>query len=248
MLRKRLVTVLTFNDGVLFRTKLFEPDYRYTLNFVDAWSIDEIAVLDITRPSQGDRENFFKVIEQFARGCFVPLAAGGGIRSLEDVKRYLGLGADKVVVNTRAIERPEFITEIARLYGSQCVVLSIDAKKKEGGGYEVYSHFGGRETGLDPADWARRGEELGAGEILITSIDRDGSLQGYDLDLCRRVSDAVNAPVLILGGAGNWKHFVEGFAEGCASAVCTQNIYHFTESSIRSAKTYLKGAGVEVRT
>lgn len=247
MLRKRVITVLTFNDGVLFRTKLFEPDYRYTLNFVDAWSADEIAVLDVTRPGQGKRENFVEVIGSFARKCFVPLAAGGGIRGIGDVERYLALGADKIIVNSAAVERPAFITEIARLYGSQCVVLSIDAKRKDGGAYEVHSHFGARPTGLDPVEWARRGEEMGAGEILITSIERDGSLQGYDLELSRRVADAVRVPVLVLGGAGNWKHFVEGLTEAHASAVCTQNIYHFTEQSIKSAKAYLSNAGIEVR-
>lgn len=248
MLRKRLVTVLTFSDGVLFRTKLFTPDYRYTLNFVDAWSVDEIVVLDVTRPGQGRKESFFEVIPEFASKCFVPLAAGGGIRTAEDVETYLGLGADKVVVNTGALREPELITEIAESYGSQCVVLSIDAKRGENGAYEVYSDFGAKPCGLEPAEWAARAEGLGAGEVLVTSIERDGSLQGYDLELCRRVADAVSVPVLILGGAGSWKHFVEGFTEGGAAAACTQNIYHFTESSIRSAKAYLKNAGIDVRT
>lgn len=248
MLRKRLVTVLTFNDGVLFRTKLFEPDYRYTLNFVDAWSVDEIVVLDVTRPGQGERERFFDVIRSFARRCFVPLAAGGGIRTMEDVRQRLSLGADKVVINTAAVERPAFIGEIARRYGSQCTVLSIDAKRKDAGNYEVWSHFAGQPTGRTPEDWARQGESLGAGEILVTAIERDGSLEGYDLDLCRSIADAVSVPVLILGGAGNWTHFLDGFVHGRASAVCTQNIYHFTESAIHSAKTFLKKAGIPVRT
>lgn len=249
MLRKRLVTVLTFNDGVLFRTKLFQPDYRYTLNFVDAWSVDEIVVLDVTRPGEGSRDSFFSVIDKFARKCFVPVAAGGGIRTIADVKTFLGLGADKVVVNTGALDRPELITEIAKLYGSQCVVLSIDAKKKDanGGGYEVYAEFGARPTGLSPEVWAKRGEELGAGEVLITSIERDGWLQGYDLELSSLVADAVGIPALILGGAGNWSHFVEGFQRGHASAVCTQNIHHFSEASIKSAKAYLTRAGIAVR-
>jgi len=247
MLRKRLVTVLTFNDGVLFRTKHFSPDYRYTLNFVDAWSVDEIVVLDVTRPGQGDRENFFRVIERFARECFVPLTAGGGIRAGEDVQRYLRLGADKVAINTAALQQPEFITEVAKLYGSQCVMLSMDVKKHEDGCYEVYSSFGAKPTGRDPVRWAIEVEERGAGEILLTSIDRDGWLQGYDLDLCREVANAVNIPVLILGGAGNWKHMVDAFKEGAASAVCTQNIYHFTETSIHSAKSYLDRTGVLVR-
>ncbi len=248
MLRKRIVTVLTFNDGVLFRTKLFTPDYRYTLNFVDAWSVDEIIALDVTRPGQGKRENFFEVVQRFARKCFVPLAAGGGIRTLGDVREFMAKGADKVVVNTGALQRPELIAEIAETWGSQCVVLSIDARRREDGTYEVFSAFAREPTGLAPVEWARRAQELGAGEILITSVERDGSLQGYDIELCRQVADAVGVPVLILGGAGNWKHFEAGFKEAGASAVCTQNIYHFTESGIRGAKAYLAKAEIDVRT
>ena len=246
MLRKRLVTVLTFNDGVLFRTKLFTPDYRYTHNFVDTWSVDEVVALDVTRPGQGDRENFFKVVSHLARNCFVPLAAGGGIRTTLDVKRFMEVGADKVVVNTGALRRPELISEIARGYGAQCVVLSIDARGTAEGGYEVHSDFGARPTGLDPAEWARQGEALGAGEVLVTSIERDGSLEGYDLDLSRRVIEAVGVPVLVLGGAGSWQHFVDGFRAGAAAA-CTQNIYHFTDTSIGSAKKFLAKNGIAVR-
>lgn len=246
MLRKRVITVLTFNDGVLFRTKLFRPDYRYTLNFVDAWSVDEIVALDVTRPGEGDRANFERVVSDFARRCFVPLAAGGGVRSLADVERLMAMGADKVVVNTGALERPELITEIANSYGAQCVIVSIDAKRTDAG-YEVYGRFGGEPTGRHPADWAREAQERGAGEILVTSIDRDGWLQGYDLELSRGVADAVTVPVLILGGCGSWKHMAEGFKDGHASAVCTQNIYHFTETSIHSAKRYLDKQGIEVR-
>jgi len=247
LLRKRLITVLTFNNGVLFRTKLFTPDYRYTLNFVDAWSVDEIVVLDITRNEHEKSRQFADVVSSFATRCFVPLAAGGGVRTVSDVRNFLSYGADKVIVNTGALERPELITEIAKLFGAQCVVTSIDAKKHKAGIYEVYGAFGTRPTGRDPVSWAREAEERGAGEILITAIDRDGYLQGYDLDLCHAVAEAVNVPVLILGGAGNWKHFLEGFEHGRASAVCTQNIYHFTEKSISSAKRFLSDEGVPVR-
>ena len=245
MLRKRVISVLTFNDGVLFRTKLFRPDYRYTLNFVDAWSIDEIIVLDVTRPGEGKRENFDSVVAGFARRCFVPLTAGGGVRSMDDVHRLMALGADKVVVNSGAVERPDLITEIASRYGSQCVVLSIDAKRSSDG-YQVMSHFGKQPGGCDPASWARRGQEAGAGEVLITAIERDGWLQGYDLDLCRMIVEAVTVPVLALGGAGTWQHMVDVFNTG-VDAACTQNIYHFTESSIRSAKVFLDRAGIPVR-
>ncbi len=247
MLKKRLITVLTFNDGVLFRTKDFSPDYRYTLNFVDAWSVDEIVVLDITRPDFGKKENFFSVVSDFADRCFVPVAAGGGVRNTDDFKALLGLGADKVVINTQAVMRPEFITEAARLFGSQCVVVSIDAKKNKEGSYEVYTEFGTKPTGLDPAAWAKKAQESGAGEIMITSIDKDGSLEGYDNELNRIVADSVEIPVLVSGGAGKWQDFVDGFSQGKASAVCTTNIYHFTENSIKSAKIFLKNSGIDVR-
>lgn len=248
MLHQRLITVLTFNDGVLFRTKLFVPDYRYTHNFVDAWLVDEIVALDITRGRNGGAPGaaFGEVIGGIARKCFVPLAAGGGIRTLDDARRFMALGADKVVVNTGALERPALIGEIAGPYGAQCVVVSIDATRTDKG-YEVCSHNGTRPTGKDPADWAAEAVAAGAGEILVTSIERDGSLSGYDIELCRHVARRVSVPVLIAGGAGAWKHFVEGVVDGGASGVCTSNIYHFTESSIRSAKAYMSKAGLAMR-
>lgn len=249
MLRNRLITVLTFNGGTLFRTKLFEPDYRYTHNFVDSWSVDEIVMLDVTRDPDADKSAFYEVVTQFAKECFVPLAVGGGIRNMDDVRAMMAAGGDKVVVNSGAIERPEFITEIAEAYGRQCVVLSIDARRSDDrdGGYEVFSHFAAQPTGRTPAEWAAEGEKLGAGEIMITSVERDGSLQGYDIPLCRQVSDAVTLPVLGMAGAGNWKHFVEGVEQGGLSAVCTQNIYHFTETSIASAKKFMEKKGIPVR-
>jgi cyclase len=247
MLRKRLITVLTFNNGVLFRTKVFVPDYRYTLNFVDAWSVDEIIVLDITRDKEGNRENFYDVVDEFTNKCFVPLAAGGGVRTLDDFKTLLRIGADKVIINTEAVRRPDFITEAAKLYGSQCVIVSIDARKNKYGKYEVCTDFGTKATGLETVAWAKKAETLGAGEIMITSIEKDGSLEGYDNELNRIVSEAVKIPVLVCGGAGNWQHFVDGFVTGGASAVCTTNIYHFTETSIKSAKIYMKDAGIAVR-
>ncbi len=246
MLRKRVITVLTLNDGTLFRTKLFRPDYRYTLNFVDAWSVDEIAILDVTRGDNPDRDKFFKAVAEFARTCFVPISVGGGIRALADVARYMDAGADKVVVNTGALRNPHLIEDIANAYGAQCVVLSIDAAKRDDG-YEVMSNFGAEPTGHDPATWAKYGESLGAGEILITAIERDGALQGYDLDLCREVAEAVTIPVQVLGGCGNWQHMTAAFDVPGVSAACTQNIYHFTEQSIASAKKFLSGKGVPVR-
>ena len=247
MLRKRLITVLTFNNGVLFRTRNFLPDYRYTLNFVDSWSVDEIVVLDITRPGMGERNNLYKVVKEFVDNCFVPIAAGGGVQSIEDFKTLLRIGADKVVINTQAVRNPEIITRAAKLYGVQCVVVSIDAKKTANGSYEVFTEFGSTPTGKDVSAWAKEVQSRGAGEIMITSIDKDGSLEGYDNELSKIVSEAVDIPVLVCGGAGKWQDFVDGFEKGRASAVCTTNIYHFTETSINSAKVFLKNAGIDVR-
>lgn len=248
MLRNRLVTVLTINNGVLFRTKQFSPDYRYTHNFVDAWLVDEIVLLDVTRPEArlGGVTSFEGVVSDVARRCFVPLSAGGGIRSLADARRFMSLGADKVVINSGALQRPELIAEIAEVYGAQCVVVAIDVRQGVAGG-EVFADFGRTATGRTAVDWAREAVDRGAGEVMITSIERDGSLRGYDLDLCRSVADAVSVPVLISGGAGAWQHFVEGVVQGGASAVCTTNIYHFTESSVKSAKAFMDKAGIPVR-
>ncbi len=223
------------------------PDYRYTHNFVDTWSIDEIVALDITRPGEGRREHFYAMIEYLASKCFVPIAAGGGVRSGKDFRTLLRAGADKVVINSKAIDDPVFISEMARVYGSQCVVVSIDAGRGADGEYEVFSSFGGQGTDLEPSKWARQVQEMGAGEIFLTSIENDGSLEGYDNELNLSVCDSVEVPVLVCGGAGSWQNFVDGFEEGHASAVCTTNIYHFTEDSIRSAKTFLVNAGQNVR-
>jgi cyclase len=246
MLRKRVVTVLTFNDGVLFRTKLFTPDYRYTVNFVDAWSIDEIVLLDVTRPERRSADLFFGVVSDFSRKSFVPMCVGGGVRSLEHIQRYLDLGADKTSVNTMALDQPSFITQAAKRFGSQCVVVSMDARR-ENGGYRVYRNCGREPTEWRPEALARRVEELGAGEILLTSIDKDGSLEGYDNELNTLVTRAVNIPVIVCGGAGKWQDFADGFLSGGADAVATTNIYHFTETSIKSAKQYLLKRGLNVR-
>ncbi len=247
MLRKRLIVVLTLNDGVLFRTRNFVPDYRYTLNFVDMWLVDELVVLDITRPGQGERAHFYQAVEEIAGRCFVPLAVGGGVRDLAEVKTLMEAGADKVVVNSEAVRRPALINEIAESYGSQCVVVSIDAKRVPDDGYRVFIDHGKHQTELDPADWAVTCQQRGAGEIFLTSIDRDGMLEGYDNELNEGVSQRVQIPLLVCGGAGNWKHFADGFRRGGGDAVCTTNIYHFTDKSIMAAKKFLERKDIPVR-
>jgi cyclase len=231
---------------VLFRTKLFTPDYRYTANFVDAWSIDEIVLLDISRPERRNPEFFYSVVGDFSNKCFVPVCVGGGVRGLDDFKRYLDLGADKVSVNTAALDSPELVTKAAQRFGSQCVVASIDARR-EGAGYRVYRNCGRERTEWAPDDLAQRLEALGAGEILLTSIDRDGSLEGYDYELVASVVQRVSIPVVACGGAGKWQDFVDAIRIAGADAVATANIYHFTEKSIKSAKQYLTKHGVAVR-
>lgn len=247
MLKKRVIAVLTINDGILFRTRNFIPDYRYTSNFIDMWSIDELIILDVTRPDCGNRENFYTALENFAKNCYVPLSVGGKVTHIGDISTLLHYGADKVVINSEALKNPDFISQSSKKFGSQCIVLSIDAKRNNNGIYEVYISQGRIRTELEPTQWARLATELGAGEIMITSIDRDGTLEGYDLDLVRMVSENVSVPVLACGGAGNWEHFYQGFVTGKASGVCTTNIYHFSENSISSAKNYLLNKGICVR-
>tara|TARA_Y100000996_G_C22534399_1_gene647780 strand:+ start:740 stop:1486 length:747 start_codon:yes stop_codon:yes gene_type:complete len=247
MLRKRLITTLTFNNGVLFRTKNFIPDYRYTLNFVDSWLIDEVIILDITRGIKKNSEKFYEIVQKFAEDCFVPLTVGGLVASEYDFSKLLNCGADKVAINTKALDQPDFITTVAKKYGTQCVVVSIDAKKLKNGKYEVFSKCGTNPTGLDPVKWAKQAQDYGAGEIMLTSIDKDGSLEGYDNELNSIVSEAIDIPVLVSGGAGKWQDFVDGINIGKAAGVCTTNIYHFTKSSIASAKKYMYLKGLNVR-
>jgi len=243
MLRNRLITVLTFFNGVLFRTKLFKPDYRYTSNFVDMWSVDEIVIVDISKNKF--KKSFINVIENFTKNCFVPLTVGGGIKKIEDAKKYLSVGADKIILNSATIKKTQVINEIAKSYGSQCVIVSIDFKRIENK-FRVCSKSGEKIEIIDPIKWATELENLGAGEIFLNSIDRDGSLSGYELDFLKRICQNVSIPVIIGGGAGNWKHFLEGIQNG-ADAVSTSNIYHFTEKSIMNAKKYLHQNNISIR-
>jgi imidazole glycerol-phosphate synthase subunit HisF len=248
MLKTRVVAVLTLSDGVLFRTKEFQPDYRYTCNFIDTWSIDEIVLLDITRPQQGQRENFLATLEHFAEHTFVPLSAGGKVETLKDFELLLSRGADKIVVGTGALQNPQLIEEAALKYGSQCVIVSLDAQRSEPlGYYEVYGRQATWATGRRAQEWAQEVEKLGAGELLVGRIELDGSLEGYDLDLLQLVSSHVTIPIMAVGGAGNWAHMESVLLLEGVNAACTTCIYHFTEKSIASAKKFLLAKGLEVR-
>ncbi len=215
----------------------------------DAEGADELVFLDITASSD-DRDTTVDMVFRVAEQVYIPFTVGGGIRSLEDARRMLRAGADKVSVNTAAVQRPELIAEIAAEFGSQCVVCAIDAKRRgstSGDGYEVYLHGGRTPTGVDAIEWAQRAVGLGAGEILLTSMDRDGTREGFDLELTRAISDAVNVPVIASGGVGALGHLVEGVVDGGADAVLAASIFHFGEHTIGEAKAAMTAAGVTVR-
>ncbi len=215
----------------------------------DAEGADELVFLDITASSD-DRDTTVDMVFRVAEQVYIPFTVGGGIRSLEDARRMLRAGADKVSVNTAAVQRPELIAEIAAEFGSQCVVCAIDAKRRGRAvtdGFEVHLHGGRTPTGIDAVDWARRAVELGTGEILLTSMDRDGTKIGFDLELTRAVSAAVTVPVIASGGVGTLEHLVEGIVEGGADAVLAASIFHFREHSVAEAKRAMTEAGVTVR-
>jgi cyclase len=216
----------------------------------DAEGADELCFLDITASSD-ERETMVHVVEQVAAQVFIPLTVGGGIRCIDDIRRMLNAGADKVSINTAAVNRPEFVAEAAARFGSQCIVVAIDAKRVSAEGepprWEIFTHGGRKPTGLDAIEWAQYMAKLGAGEILLTSMDRDGTRQGFDLGLTRAISDAVVVPVIASGGVGNLQHLVDGVADGRADAVLAASIFHFGEYSIATAKQYMAERGVEVR-
>lgn len=212
----------------------------------DRQQADELVFLDITASSDG-RGTMEEVVRRTAACCFMPLTVGGGIRTVDDMRRMLHAGADKVSVNTAAIHRPELVSEGAAAFGSQCVVVAIDAKKRGDGQWKVSTHGGRRFVDLDAIEWAREVERLGAGEILLTSMDADGTKNGYDIELTRRVSEAVKIPVIASGGAGNLGHMLQVLTEGKADAVLAASIFHFGEYTIGQARAYFAGHGLPVR-
>ena len=211
---------------------------------------DELTFLDITASSD-NRETMVHVVEAVAREVFIPLTVGGGIRENADIRRMLNAGADKISINTAAVFNPEFVQQASDKFGSQCIVVAIDAKRvsaeSEEPRWEIFTHGGRKPTGIDAIEWAQRMDQYGAGEILLTSMDRDGTRIGFDNDLTRRVSDSVRVPVIASGGVGNLQHLADGILEGRADAVLAASIFHFGEYSIEEAKAYMKKQGIEVR-
>ncbi len=252
MLTKRLIPCLDVKAGRVVKGTNFvglrdagdpvELAKRY-----DEERADELVFLDISA-SHERRGIMFDVAKNCAAQVFIPFTVGGGIRSVESMRRMLKSGADKISINTAAVEHPEIISEGAKKFGSQCIVLAVDARRRiNGEGWEVFIHGGRTETGLDALDWIRKGVELGAGEILLTSMDADGTKDGYDIALTRAVSEAVNVPVIASGGAGTFEHFLQVLTEGKADAVLAASVFHYGQYTIRQVKEFLKSRGIEVR-
>jgi cyclase len=251
MLCKRLIPCLDVKDGRVVKGVQFVAlrdagDPVAAALAYDAQGADELVFLDITASHEG-RATMLDVVRRTAEGIYMPLTVGGGIRSLDDIRTLLRAGADKVSLNTAAVERPALVSEAARAFGSQCIVVAVDAKSRGAGAWEVYTHGGRRPTGRDAVAWAREVERLGAGEILLTSMDRDGTGDGYDLALTRAVSDAVSVPVIASGGVGRLEHLREGVVEGRADAVLVASLFHFGQHTVPEAKRYLAERGVPVR-
>ena len=250
MLKIRIIPCLDVDNGRVVKGVNFvdlvdagDPVEQATL--YDVEGADELCFLDITA-SHEHRDTIFHVVAQTAEQCFMPVTVGGGVRTLEDIRKLLMAGADKVSINTAAIKNPNFVKEAASKFGCQCIVVAIDAKRVEER-FEIFTHGGRIKTGIDAIEWAMRVEANGAGEILLTSMDQDGTKGGFDIELTRTISDAVSIPVIASGGVGTLEHLVEGVTEGHASAVLAASIFHFGTYSINEAKAYMKRAGVAVR-
>jgi cyclase len=250
MLAKRIIPCLDVRAGrVVKGVKFLElqdaGDPVEIACLYDRQGADELCFLDITA-SHENREIILDVVARTADQVFMPLTVGGGINKVEDIRRLLRAGTDKVSINTGAVNRPDFVSEAAEQFGSQCIVVAIDAKRVDGY-WEVFTHGGRKPTGIDACDWAERMERHGAGEILLTSMDRDGTKAGYDLELTRAVSDRVSIPVIASGGVGNLEHIYEGLTKGKASAALAASIFHYQQYSIAECKNYLHGRGIPVR-
>ncbi len=245
MLKKRVIISLTFIDGVLFRTKKFIPDYRYTKNFIDMWNCDEIILNDISKENK-QSDNFLSIVKQFVSQSFVPISAGGGLDNFDKISKLFSLGVDRVILNSAIHENYELLKKVSDRYGSQSATVAIDCKKIE----NKYVHMlnnSKKINNFSPEDSCKLAEKYGAGEIFLNNIDRDGSLMGFDLEIIKKISELTTLPLITCGGGGKWDQFLQVFKSTHISGICTQNIYHFTDSSIGQLKNYLKSNSIKVR-
>ena len=251
MLKKRIIPCLDIKDGrvvkgINFVNLIDAGDPSEQAKIYNDNGADEICFLDITASNE-NRNAILEVVKKTTEKCFVPLTVGGGVRTMEDISNLLRAGADKVSINTAAVLDPDIVKQGAKQFGSQCIVVAVDAKKVNNDKWEVFTHGGRKSTGKDVLKFVKKMESFGAGEILLTSMDRDGTKKGYDLDLTKKVSSSVNIPVIASGGVGNLEHLYQGFKIGKASAVLAASIFHFGEYSIKDAKKYLDSKGIPVR-
>jgi len=251
MLKKRLIACLVIKEGWVVQSINFQQYLpvgtpRIALEYLARWDVDEIVVLDISTTQDAKNPDPL-LLPRITQGSFVPITYGGGLRTVDQIRELIQSGADKVSLNSGALENPQIISEGAEIFGSQCIVVSIDVRQDSPGNYQVYGNSGRRASGRHPVDWAKEAVEHGAGEIFLNSIDHDGCKNGYDLSLIEMVSNAVTVPVIACGGAGHPSHFVEGVEPGRASAVAAANFFHFTEHSVIQTKAYLHRAGIGIR-
>jgi cyclase len=251
MLKARVIPCLDVKDGrtvkgINFVDLVDAGDPVEQARIYDQQGADELCFLDITA-SHERRDTLYDIVGRTAEQCFMPLTVGGGVRTVDDIRTLLLAGADKVSINTAAVHRPEFVREAAEKFGSQCIVVAIDAKRVAPDRFEIFTHGGREPTGIDAVEWAGRMAELGAGEILLTSMDRDGTRQGFDLPVTRAIADSIRIPVIASGGVGTLHHLVEGVRDGHASAVLAASIFHFGEFTIGEAKAHMGRAGIPVR-
>lgn len=251
MLKNRLIPNIILNNGNVVQSINFMHtnilgNAITAVDFFNSWAVDEIIILDVSR-TKDHRKLFHKIIHGLSKRCFIPLTVGGWIENVDEIKTLLQLGADKVSINTCAVKDSQLIKNASNLFGSQCITVSIDVKKNLSNEYEVYIDRGRKPTSLHPVQWAKEVENNGAGEIFLTSIDHDGSKEGYDLQLIKSISENVSIPVIAFGGVGKWEHFVDGIKIGKADAVSAANIFHFSEHSTFNAKNFMHKAKLNVR-